>query len=515
MVLNPRGRYVAGGTGIPASPFVRRQGARLTRNGQYFRFVGANIANAAGSGPVGGERQCGPSIADTADLRGRFRRLAETGATVARVSCYRGYVYGNGATADWTGLDRCVAAAEEYGLKLICTLEDHWGHCFGDTAKSATWYATTYAGTPDDGYPVNYRAHVANVVGRYASRTGIMAWECINEPQSSSATVLLPFMADICAFIKSLDPNHLVAPGVAGLGDAGVGVATYRAIHALASVDLLTSHRYDTNNGENNNALEGVPLREVSPLDLQLFTQDNGYTFVGYGYGQALARRWQTLTGVVATGTAPYQQSGIVLGGGGRASADLFVGDVYIDEFRVGTRTDTYEAVAIGTTPTGLQFGDRVTAATVQASPVGAKGDRCLRVTLGPQGAGSADGYVRTGPDAAIVAGAAISARLWVDNAAPTVLSDDSVAATLWLGRALAKPAYIGETGMTILAATGHETETRASRATKLERKIAAFLGAGGAGVLVWTWTPDEADDQNIYGGDPLVAALQRQAAAL
>ncbi len=499
----------------PPSNFVRAYGRQLILKGKPWRFVGANVANAAGSGPVGGERQCGPSIVDTADLRGRFRRLREAGATVARVSFYRGYVYGNGTVADWTGLDRVVAAAEEYGLKLICTLEDHFGYCFGDTARTPTWYATTYAGTPDDGYPINYRTHVANVVGRYATRTGIMAWECINEPQSSSGTVLLPFMTDICAYIKSLDANHLVAPGVAGLGDAGVGVATYRAIHALSSVDLLTSHRYDSNNGENNNALEGTPLREVAPLDVQLFTQDNGYAFVGYNYGQALARRWQTLSGVVAAGVAPYQQSGIVLAGGGRAAADLFVGDVYIDEFRVGTRVDTYEAVAIGTTPTGLQFGDRVTAATVQASPVGAKGDRCLRVTLGPQGAGSADGFLRTGPDAAIVAGAAISARIWVDSDAPTVLAADSVAATLWVGRALAKPAFVGETGMTILSVIGHETETRDSRATKLERKIAAFLGAGGAGVLVWSWTPDETEPQNIYGGDPFVPSMQRLAAAL
>lgn len=54
MVLNPRGRYVAGGTGIPVSPFVRRANGRLTLNGAYFRFVGANIGNAAGSGAVGG-----------------------------------------------------------------------------------------------------------------------------------------------------------------------------------------------------------------------------------------------------------------------------------------------------------------------------------------------------------------------------------------------------------------------------------------------------------------------------
>lgn len=342
-----------------------------------------------------------------------------------------------------------------------------------------------------------------------------MAWECMNEPQSSDTTVLLPFFTDICAYIKSLDSNHLVCPGVAGLNDGTMTVANYRAIHALASVDLLTTHRYDTNNGENNNALEGVPLREVAPMDVQLFTQDNGFAFVGYNYGQALARRWQTLAGVVAAGVAPYQQSGLVFAGGGRAAADLFVGDVYIDEFRVGTRTDTYEAVALGTTPTGLQFGDRVTAATVQASPLGARGDRCLRVTLGPQGAGSADGYVRTGQDAAIAAGATISARVWVDSAAPTVLAADSVAATLWLGRALAKPVFVGESGMVILTVAGHELETRESRATKLERKMAAFFGGGGAGFLVWLWTPNETEPHNIYGGDPLVASLQRLAATL
>lgn len=68
-----------------------------------------------------------------------------------------------------------------------------------------TWYTNTAA-------QAQYRTYIKAVVSRYTTSTAVFAWELANEPRCSgcSTDVIYKWAADTSAYIKSLDPNHMV-----------------------------------------------------------------------------------------------------------------------------------------------------------------------------------------------------------------------------------------------------------------------------------------------------------------
>ena len=68
-----------------------------------------------------------------------------------------------------------------------------------------------------------YKKYISAFVGRYVNEPTIMAWELANEPRCAgssgspsaacNSTMLTTWAAEISAYIKSIDSNHLVAIG--------------------------------------------------------------------------------------------------------------------------------------------------------------------------------------------------------------------------------------------------------------------------------------------------------------
>ncbi|KAL8710905.1 MAG: hypothetical protein Q9225_007202 [Loekoesia sp. 1 TL-2023] len=115
-------------------------------------------------------------------------------------------------------LDYAIAAAEQYGIKIILPLLNNW-----DDLGGINTYTNVYGGTHQDFYTnaaaqAAYKKYIKFIVQRYKFSTAIFSWELCNEPRCSGcdSSVITKWASDISAYIKSLDKKHLVS-----LGDEG------------------------------------------------------------------------------------------------------------------------------------------------------------------------------------------------------------------------------------------------------------------------------------------------------
>jgi mannan endo-1,4-beta-mannosidase len=96
-----------------------------------------------------------------------------------------------------------------------------------------------------------YRGHIARLIGRVNAYTGlayrddpaIFAWELANEPRRYPEA----WIDETAAYIKSLDPNHLVTTGLEG-SPPGEG-QDFRQAHDGRAIDYTTIHIWPQNWG--------------------------------------------------------------------------------------------------------------------------------------------------------------------------------------------------------------------------------------------------------------------------
>lgn len=162
-------------------------------------------------------------------------------------------------------LDYALYRVRALGLKLILVLVNNWDD-FGGMSQYVNW---TGAGSHDAFYTnaqckQAYKDYINYLVNRTNSFTGekykdspeIFAWELANEPRCQSdptGDTLVSWVSEMSAYIKSLDPNHMVSVGDEGFLNrsgasdwfysGGEGVDWDRLI-ALPNIDLGTVHLY-------------------------------------------------------------------------------------------------------------------------------------------------------------------------------------------------------------------------------------------------------------------------------
>jgi Cellulase (glycosyl hydrolase family 5) len=178
-------------------------------------------------------------------------------------------------------LDYIVASAARHHMRVILTMVNYWPD-YGGIGSYARW-----VGLPSKLLFYNspaaqalYRAYVAHLVDRvntvngvpYRTDPTIFSWELMNEPRSDCAddpTPAKPFcdptgvtvrnwIASASAYVKSLDPLHMVSAGGEAHGlvpvgrgqtfqwartDEGDGNQPY-FIQDVPTIDFLTNHPY-------------------------------------------------------------------------------------------------------------------------------------------------------------------------------------------------------------------------------------------------------------------------------
>lgn len=151
-------------------------------------------------------------------------------------------------------LDYVVSAAERRGIKLIIPFVNNWSDYGGIPAYTSafgsggsTWYR-------HDEAQAQYRLYISTVVARYAESPAIFAWQLANEPRCMfcSTDDIFNWATSTSAYIKSLDPNHMVALGDEGFGLNGAAWLPYWLIYGtdywrniqIEDLDFGTFHLY-------------------------------------------------------------------------------------------------------------------------------------------------------------------------------------------------------------------------------------------------------------------------------
>jgi mannan endo-1,4-beta-mannosidase len=259
--------------------FVATRGARFVIDQRPFRFVGANVAIMYRE-------------EDRARMPETLRAAAEDGVRVIRV-----WAFGEGgeeskvksiggdrddwprqhpfrrSPTDWNEeafvhLDRVLVEAARNNLRVQLCLTNWWRDTGGVT-QYLKWAGIEDAADDARPYGINvahamqfytnettrrlYREHVEKIVARRNTITGqlyrddpvIMGYELMNEAQAPTGrwAERRAWVAEMSAYIKSLDPDHLVTPGTWGYRSA-VERREWLEEHRLPDVDFCDVHNY-------------------------------------------------------------------------------------------------------------------------------------------------------------------------------------------------------------------------------------------------------------------------------
>lgn len=246
----------------PRAGFVATRGAQLIVDGQPFRFVGANVAVMYGRR----ERTAMPET---------LKQAERDGVRVIRV-----WAFGDGGDdfleseghdqneESLRHLDRVLAEAAKNNLRVQLCLTNWWRDTVGVT------HYLRRAGIREavderEPYGINveramlfysndetrrlYREHVRRIVTRrntvtnvpYRDDATIFAYELMNEAQAPAGRYdeRRAWVAEMSAYIKSLDAHHLVTPGTWGYRTSWERRA-WLAEHQLPTVDFCDVHHY-------------------------------------------------------------------------------------------------------------------------------------------------------------------------------------------------------------------------------------------------------------------------------
>ncbi len=231
--------------------FVRAQGGQFVLNGSVFRFVGTNAYYMAIMTALGSPAHADDQIA-----------LAQAlGFTVMRVWGFAdGPSDGMGASAfqpsagvynetSFQALDYVLYKADLAGIRLIIPLVNG-NPSYGGYAQYLDWCApggserTFYESGACRSLYKSYVAYVLNRVNTYNGRRykddpTVFAWELANEPHVTqyadpSGQVMTAWVADLAAYFKSIDSNHMVATGEEGYDTTAAGYSGLAAYNGQA-----------------------------------------------------------------------------------------------------------------------------------------------------------------------------------------------------------------------------------------------------------------------------------------
>jgi mannan endo-1,4-beta-mannosidase len=208
-----------------ATTFVDTNGRYLAVNGQRFHVHGANQYLLPFEPPayvdefLSGTRSLGLNV---------LRTWAFCNGAGRNGFCYQPQP-GIYHEPSFRNLDYALYRAGQLGLRVVLPLVNNWDD-FGGMNQYLAWCSST-AGH-DDFYRNTcaknlYKNYVQYVLTRVNTYTGIaykddptiMLWELANEPRCESdvtGNTLLAWINEMGAFVKSIDPNHLVGTGEEG-----------------------------------------------------------------------------------------------------------------------------------------------------------------------------------------------------------------------------------------------------------------------------------------------------------
>jgi mannan endo-1,4-beta-mannosidase len=265
------------GGGGSRPKFVHQRGGRFFAGNKPFRFVGANVAVMYRD-------------EDRERMPETMRRAAQAGIKVVRV-----WAFGEGGPNDvkpvadfndwprhhsfrfapgqwnedaFVHLDKVIAEAANNGIYVQLCLTNWWRDTGGVT-QYLRWAGVADAADDSYKFGINnekafqfytnpetrrlYREHVEKLATRRNSVTGVLyrddpaifGWELMNEAQVITGrwAERRAWFAEMSAYLKSLDPNHMIAPGAWGYRSTAER-REWLLDHALPAIDYCDVHNY-------------------------------------------------------------------------------------------------------------------------------------------------------------------------------------------------------------------------------------------------------------------------------
>jgi mannan endo-1,4-beta-mannosidase len=263
--------------------FIKVENGQFIRNGKPYYYVGANYWYGAILGSTGkeGNRQRLKEELDLMKANGIDNLRVLAGAEgpdnePRRVSPALQVSPGVYNQDLLVGLDYLLAEMAKRKMVAVLFLNNAWewsggfsqyvswsekkpipypevaGHTWGEfMAFSGTFHQCT------EGKEL-FRKHIKYMLSRtnqitgvaYANDPTIMTWELANEPRAFSDANKVPFLNwvnETAAYIKSLDPNHLVTTGTEGKWGCEGDIDLFEKIHSSKDVDYMTVHIWPFN----------------------------------------------------------------------------------------------------------------------------------------------------------------------------------------------------------------------------------------------------------------------------
>ena len=194
---------------------VTRYGENLQLNGQPYTFVGTNVSYLAG--PYFPQEKMEEAISF----------LAVSGVQAIRVWVE--------PWCDLGRVERMLDLGRKYDVRFILTLQDFFGQ------QDGWWFKAKYK-TKD-------LPHIRRIVPRFADRPEVLMWELMNEPTCPAEDAdracwdALYHWAQVTSQeVKRLDPCHLVSVGTQRAGFDERAIDTFRRLHALDTIDIVSVH---------------------------------------------------------------------------------------------------------------------------------------------------------------------------------------------------------------------------------------------------------------------------------
>jgi mannan endo-1,4-beta-mannosidase len=268
-----------------AQDFVQVSGVQFKKNGNPYFIAGTNMWYAAYLGSPG-------KVGDRARLAQELDTLKSIGVNNLRVlavsekseinSAVKPAItngFGNYDESLLQGLDYLLVELAKRDMTLVLYFNNFWQWSGGMTqymswidgepvqdpnvtheweafmAKSASFYQSEKA-------QQEYRKTIKKIITRtntingkaYLDDATIMSWQLANEPRPGNSKttaaekqIYLDWINNTAAYIKSLDPHHLVSTGSEGEMGSANDVELFTQAHASADIDYVTYHMWIRN----------------------------------------------------------------------------------------------------------------------------------------------------------------------------------------------------------------------------------------------------------------------------
>ena len=205
----------------------------------------------------------------------RMQQMADNGVNVVRTwgfsnESWHGFEQSPGQynEAEFMLFDYIMYSAQEHGIRVIITLENYW-EAYGGIDKKLSWAglsggshqnrAVYFKNDVCKQWYKDYAEHFAERRNYYTGELykedpTIFAWDLMNEPryqdagENTTGETLRAWVDEMGAFIKSVDPNHMVYAGIEGHGTrydfGGDEGNPYVYIQQSPYIDFCSAHPY-------------------------------------------------------------------------------------------------------------------------------------------------------------------------------------------------------------------------------------------------------------------------------